>query len=557
MHRSTLCLSLALLCLAGCASFPVQIPPAGADTQPEASARPIQADLAAEFNKPPEPASASTDSTAASPTDSEDDAPAEYADIWERIRSGFALDHETDRSRVMTELKWYVNHPEYVERVTRRATPYLHYIVSEIEARGLPMEFALLPIVESAYDPFAYSHGRAAGLWQFIPGTARVYDLRIDWWYDGRRDVREATRAAIDYLEYLHGMFNGDWLLALAAYNAGQGNVLQSIRASRKSTDQVDFWHLNVFRETYTYVPRLLAISELIANPDRYHMQLPGIKNEPQWEVVDIGSQLDLHKAARLAGVPPEDIYKLNPGFNQWATHPDGPHELLIPLDKVEAFRTQLAMLPDTERVGWVRHKIRTGESLGSIASRYRTTINTIRVANNIRGNMIRAGDSLLIPAASREVDYRMTSEGRLAAKQATLEANYGGEPVIYTVQPGDSFWEISRKYKVGMRELARWNGMGTTGLLHPGTELKIFNTQFASNADTGGATLMPVAKRNAQVRKINYRVRNGESLSRIAQKFNVTVENIRNWNESIALKKYIHPGDKLTIYVDVTSQIN
>ena len=481
-----------------------------------------------------------------------EESPPPQTDIWQRMRDGFQLSHEVDRKRVLDELKWFVNHPEYVERVTKRAAPHLHYIVTELEKRGLPLEFALLPIVESAYDPFAYSHGRAAGLWQFIPGTARVYDLKIDWWYDGRRDVRASTNAAIEYLDYLHNMLGEDWLLALAAYNAGQGNVLKSIRASKLPRDEVDFWSLKVLRETYTYVPRLLAISELINNPDSYHMTLPDVANEPYWEVVDTEGQLDLNKAAELADISSKEIYSLNAGFNQWATHPDGPYELIIPVENAETFRARIAELPPTERLSWKRHKVTYGESLGAIANRYRTTVETIRSANDIQGNLIHAGESLMIPAAAPGAEYAMSQSGRLAAKQQSLQSRYGSEPTTYVVQPGDSFWDISRKFDVGMRELAKWNGMGTTGLLHPGTELKIFKKTNVTQAKS-----QPVGSRTNQVRKLNYRVRKGESLSVIASKFNISVQSIRSWNDALNVTKYIHPGDRLTLYVDVTRLIN
>lgn len=488
--------------------------------------------------------------TAAQAVEAEVIVGSEPIDLWERMRKGFRLSHEIDRQRVQVELKWFINHPEYVERVAKRAGPHLYHVISEIERRGLPLEFALLPVVESAYDPFAYSHGRAAGLWQFIPATARLYGLKIDWWYDGRRDVRASTTAAIDYLDYLHNLFDGDWLLALAAYNAGQGNVQSSIRASKLPKDEVNFWSLKVLRETYTYVPRLLAICEIIANPDRYHIRLPDYENEPYWEVVDITQQLDLYMAAELAEITSERIYTLNPGFNQWATHPDGPHELVIPVSHLTTFRQNLAALDSNDRLSWKRHRVRYGESLGLIASKYRTTIDTIRTANNITGTMIRTGDSLLIPAASTDIDYKMTQGGRLASKQERLKTSYGSDPISYLVQAGDSFWKISRQFDVGMRELAKWNGMGTSSVLYPGTQLKIYKKQVLTLAQNQ-------LKVNEQVRKVNYRVRNGESLSLIANKFNLTVQKIKSWNDALNLNKYIHPGDRLTLYVDVTQLIN
>ena len=530
-------LAIAALCLlaTGCAtnpeppqvSTPVINDYTGVSTDTLPLAQPVEPQPAAQVEVPPPPP----------------------ADLWERLREGMGLTHETDRRRVQAEINWFLRHPDYIDRVARRASPHLYYIVNEIEQRGLPAEFALLPIVESAYDPFAYSHGRAAGLWQFVPATARVYGLHIDWWYDGRRDVRTSTEAAITYLEYLHQMFDEDWLLALAAYNAGQGNVLKSIGRSKIPRDEVDFWSLKVLRETSTYVPRLLAISAVIAEPEKYNISLPDLPNKPYWEVVQTGGQLDLHKAAELAGVSTKTIYSLNAGYNQWATHPDGPHEIIVPVDKAASFRERLASLPPEERVAWRRHRIRPGESLGSIARDFSTTVSTLRTINSLPGNMIRAGDSLMIPVSQPGVEYHMSAEGRLARQQEGFTQKYGSEPIRYVVKAGDSFWEISKRFGVGMRELARWNGMGTTTTLYPGRELVIYQKQQV-------AVSQPV-RSNEQVRKLNYRVRPGESLSLIAAKFNVSVQKILNWNNALQSRKYIHPGDELTLYVDVTRLVN
>ncbi len=478
------------------------------------------------------------------------------ADLWQKLRSGFALPHEANRERVAAELRWYANHAQYIDRVTARATPHLQYIVSELERREMPMEFALLPIVESAFDPFAYSHGRAAGLWQFIPPTARVYGLKIDWWYDGRRDVRASTNAALDYLTYLHDMFDGDWLLALAAYNAGEGNVQSSIRKKLRKDGRpsdadytLDFWTLDVLKETHSYVPRLLAISELINNPGKYNITLPPISTDTYWQAVETGGQIDLNRAANLAQMSSEDLYFLNPGYNQWATHPEGPHELLVPVDKVTTFEENLAMLPASERVSWVRHKISNGENLGSIAKKYNTTTAAIRSANNINGSVIRAGDSVLIPSPSAGQVYSMTEDSRLASRQELLKERLDLKPFNHVVQPGDSLWKISREYKVNMRDIARWNAIGTTSTLVPGQELLVFVKNAAVSQQIRA---LPAEK----IRKLNYRVRNGESLARIAQKFNLSVNSIKSWNQDLQGQKYIHPGDMLTLYVDVTSLI-
>lgn len=469
-------------------------------------------------------------------------------DLWQRIAAGLNLDHSLDQPRVRAELDWYRRNPAYLDRVATRASRHLYHIVEAVEARGLPMEIALLPIVESAFDPFAYSHGRASGLWQFIPGTARRFKLDIGYWYDGRRDVPEATRAALDYLEILHAFLGDDWLLALAAYNSGEGNVRYSVRKNERLGRPTDFWSLDLLPETEGYVPRLLAISALVKEPDRYGITLKPIVNEPYWEVAETGGQIDLAKAAELAGISTEELYLLNPAYNKWSTRPEGPHRLLVPVGKAAAFESAVAALPVNERLKWLRHKIRSGESLGVIASRYGTTIDTLKVANRLTSNLIRAGDTLLIPTASQPTTaYDLSDEERLKSRQAYLENKTGIEPTRYVVRSGDSFWRLSRRYGVSMREIARWNGLGTTDTLFPGQELKLFIPQGAKLATVSA----PVHE--GIIRKINYRVRRGESLAMIANRFNVALDEVKRWNQKVASQKYLQPGDRVTLYVDVT----
>ncbi len=474
--------------------------------------------------------------------------PAQIDDIWERIRNGFVLDRHLDNPRVKAELNWYLRHPKYLDRVSTRATRYLYQIVNEIEQRNLPMELALLPVVESAFDPFAYSHGRASGLWQFIPSTGKLYGLKIDYWYDGRRDVIEATNAALNYLHASYKSLDEDWLLALAAYNSGEGNVRYSIRKNRKAGKPTGFFSLGLLRETRAYVPRLLAISEVIANPEKYDIELKPIANDPYFEVVDTGSQIDLSRAAELADISIEELYLLNPAFNKWSTHPDGPHQLLIPVNNADKFSKALEETPIEKRISWQRYKIRNGDNLGSIALKYGTTVNTIRSANRIKGNRIIAGKSLLIPVATNTSDhYQLSDTERLKSRQAYVEKKLGTEPDRYKVRSGDNLWDLSRKFGVSMRALAKWNGMATTDLLLPGRELLIFKSKVKS------VDLASIPGHKEVIRKVNYRVRRGESLTRIADKFNLSVSNIKKWNRKVSSQKYIQPGDRITLYVDVT----
>ena len=335
--------------------------------------------------------------------------PAPPTDLWQRIRDGFTLE-DTDHPRLQRQLDWYVRHPAYMQRVAERATPYMYYVIETVEENNIPSELALLPIVESAFQPFAYSHGRAAGIWQFIPSTGRLYGLQQDWWYDGRRDVYASTQAAVAYLENLSREFDGDWMLALAAYNSGSGTVRKAIRRNKRRGKPTDFWSLDLPRETRAYVPKLLALKKLIADPAAFNLDLPAIPNEPYLAQVQLASQIDLARAAKLADISLDELYRLNPGYNRWATAPDGPHHLLIPRDNVDIFAENLKSLPPEQRIRWVRHRIRTGDTLSTIAVRYNTSITIIKRVNGIRGSRLRAGHSITIPVASQSASSRATT---------------------------------------------------------------------------------------------------------------------------------------------------
>ena len=469
------------------------------------------------------------------------------ADLLAKLRADFALDYEANR-RIESERSWYARHPDYLDRVFTRSQRYLPYIRAELERRGLPMELALLPIVESAYDPFAYSHGRAAGLWQMIPGTAKRFGVRQNWWYDGRRDIVDSTRAALDYLEYLYKLTDGDWLNAIASYNSGEGNVLRAVRKNKAANKPIDFWHLRVPRETSSYVPKLLALVDIVRDPDTYNLSLPVIADEQQFVVADIDSQIDLALAAELAGVDVDTVYAYNPGYNRWATDPSGPHSLVMPADVADGFIAALADVPENERVRWKRHKIGNGETISEIAEQYHTTIASIRAANNLRGNTIRAGQHLLIPVSTKPLSaYSQSADARLARTQ---NRKRDGNKFEHVVKSGESFWTISQRYKVTTRQLAAWNGMAPGDTLSVGKKLVVW-----SDADVAEAPrTSPTAAHGSTTRKLNYTVRNGDSLYLIAQKFRVTVNQIARWN-SLDTNKILRPGQRLTMYVDVTRQ--
>ena len=466
-------------------------------------------------------------------------------DLLDAIRRDFALEYE-ENSRIEAQRNWYVRHPDYLNRVFTRSQRYMPYIRDELERRGLPMELALLPIVESAYDPFAYSHGRAAGLWQMIPGTARRFGIEQNWWYDGRRDIVDSTRAALDYLEYLYDLNDGDWLKAVASYNSGEGNVLRAVRRNRDRGQPTDFWHLSVPRETRAYVPKLLALVDIVRDPSAYGLELVEVVDEPQFVVTEIGSQLDLALAAELAGVEVDTVYAYNPGYNRWSTNPSGPHTLVMPIDVADTFTAALENVPAGERVRWQRHLVRNGETISEIAEQYSTSIASIRSANNLRGNTIRAGHHLMIPVATRPLsDYSQSADARLARTQ---NRERDGNRVEHVVASGESFWTIGQRYKVSTRQLASWNGMA------PGDTLSVGKTLVVWTNEEAAPRTAPVSAYGSTTRRVNYTVRNGDSLYTIARRFRVTIGQIARWN-NIDQNKILRPGQRLTMYVDVTQQ--
>lgn len=471
--------------------------------------------------------------------------------IWPRVREHYQLPDYLDEPRVQSHIDWYRCHPDFLERVTARAEPFLHLINEKIEARGLPSELLLLPVVESAYLPYAYSHGRAAGLWQFIPSTGKHYGLKQNWWYDGRRDITASTDAALDYLEFLNEQFDGDWLLALAAYNTGQGNVRRAMRQNERRGRPTDFWHLDLPRETEHYVPRLLATAAIVADPDLFSMPIWTVPDEPYLTQVDTGSQIDLAVAARLADMDMEEIYLLNPGFNRWATDPDGPHHLLLPLDKADLFEKNLTELPTQQRVTWLRHKIRSGETLSEIAEQYGTTTRMLKRSNNLNGHIIRAGDHLLVPTAGRaSSEYTLTADLR---RESTQNAPRNGQKRIHIVQRGDSLWAIARQYGVSVKQVASWNAMAPGDTLRPGQQLVLWLPTKQVEAALSGPNFSHPLLEETQ-RKVRYSVRSGDSLFRIAQRFGVGVTDIQRWN-GMGDRNLLRPGQSLTLYVDVTRQ--
>ncbi len=475
-------------------------------------------------------------------------------DLFDRIRAGLAL-RQPNHNRIDSEANWFANNPEYIERTFTRAAPYLHYIVGEVEARGLPMELALLPIIESAFEPYAYSSARAAGLWQFIPSTGSRFSLKQNWWYDGRRDVIAATQGALDYLQYLHRHFDGDWLLAIGAYNTGEGNVGRSVRRNRSAGRSIDFFSLRLPAETRGYVPRLLAMARVVAQPERYGLVIEGFPDEPFFRRVETGGQISMEVASELAGVSLEEMYLLNAAHHRWATDPAGPHSLLVPVESADAFTQGLLLLTPDQRLRAERYEVRSGDTATSVAARFGTTTQHLREMNGLdMAETLQAGSEIRVPSAVsqlpekvRQAAARVDRGDRGASGTRTVRA-------VHVVRRGESLWTISRRHGMTVAQLTRLNGLTSRSTLRPGQRLRLSSGSTSNNARTARAdsasSNSAAAETGTEPRRITYVVRRGDTLSAIARSLRVTVSSLRSWND-LTSNALLRPGQRLVAFVN------
>lgn len=449
-------------------------------------------------------------------------------DAWDVLRTQLTLNHDVTQPQVQSQIRWLTSHPSYLQELAQ-AEPYIYHIITEIKKRKLPGEIALIPMIESAYDPFAYSGAGAAGLWQLMPGTGTDLGLKRDWWYDGRRSIGPSTDAALNYLAYLHKFFHGDWILAFAAYDSGEGTMSRIIKNSHLVGRQVSFWKLAVPQETRAYVPRLLALAEIIQNPKRYHVELPHIPHIPYFKEVNIGSQIDLNHAAKLAGISYKTLIKLNPGFNRWATAPYRPYKLLIPTSRVQDFSRNLANFPEDKRVSWTRHQVSAGDNLVLIAQKYHTTVNLIKELNQLKSNTVKKGQYVLIPNKKQltltpvpksklkpkvELVQKSSATHHRATEHHTLPTRQ--YKVIHIVQRSDSFRKIQQKYGVTPAQIKQWNRLNPQLPLHVGQNLIIWKQQPQLQA---------------------YYVRRGDNVNSIAKRHKIHLSRLVQLNPELRIR--------------------
>ena len=424
------------------------------------------------------------------------DTTAEQDDLWQRIRLGFAIPN-IESDLVREKMAYYAARPDYLQRIFDRSRLYLFHIVEELEKRGLPTELALLPMVESAFNPNAMSVARAAGMWQFMPSTGQHFGLKQNWWFDSRRDVLAATTSALDYLQRLYDEFD-DWQLALAAYNWGEGNVRRAVarnKAKGLPTGYADLTGMPV--ETQNYVPKLQAVKNIVTDPQKYNLSLGDLPDAPFFTVVKTTLKMDVKRAAELAELPLDDFLALNPQHNRPVIAGADEYAILLPIDNAEMFAAKLELI-DQPLVSWQAYRLKPNETLPQIAAKYGMSAETLLAVNGIGPRArVPPGHTLLVPS------QRPGAESADSLSQAVFTSVPSGRTLYYTVRRGDTLPLIAARYGVSAQDVRHWNNL-TQNKLAAGQRLKIVS-------DAG-----PAAKRQGKARRqVSVKPANGKSARR------------------------------------------
>ena len=446
--------------------------------------------------------------------------PAPPIDTWQRLRQGFEITPNKLPYSANKQLQRYLKNPHNLNLLFEDSAPFLFHVTEQLENANLPLELALLPIVESNYDPLAYSPSHAVGLWQFIASTATSLGLERSRWYEGRRDVVHSTAAAATYLAYLNKQFNGNWLHALAAYNSGEGVVRKAIRKNRRLGKSTDFWSLRLPRETKNYVPQLMALAYIVKDAETLKVKLPDIANTAYFSVVELPAQIELDKIIEVTGVDDAIFTKLNSAYRRSVTPPEPGYHILLPVEKSQLLSD---FLNTSDPVTWAEYReyiVKSGDTLSHIAKRYEQTTAQIKITNRLRNDFLRVGQVLRIPPIG----------------EVAVLTEYKTPPTrTYIVSAGDTLSEIAAKHRVSISSLKRANNL-TSNLIKVGQELVI-------KAPASGPKTTPV-------RKLNYQVRSGDSLYLIAKRFDLKINDITSWNK-LDKNKYLQPGQRLTLYIN------
>ncbi len=393
-------------------------------------------------------------------------------DLWDRMRAGFAM-QDLDDEYVRKWEQFYAGKPDYMQRVVDRGSKYWFYIVTEIERRGMPLEIALLPVIESAFVTHANSTAAASGIWQFIPSTGKHFGMKQDWWADSRRDITQATKGALDYLQKLHSMF-GDWHLALASYNWGEGSVGRAVAANQAAGKGVDYASLNMPNETRNYIPKLQAVKNIVMNPGAFNLKLTAVPNQPYFKTITLGKPMDVDKAVKMAEISKDEFVALNPAHNRPVIGGRDEHQILLPADKADLFLSRLES-GDRALVSWMAYKTKAGDRLDALATRFGISVDSLRAVNGIRAAppSLPSGYNLLVPSNGPSEE----ALGSLQNAVFTKLPDYVPAPALPTIHrtgKGDTLASVAKRYGVTVARLAQWNHMSAKGRVNKGTLLAV-----------------------------------------------------------------------------------
>ncbi|MGH8665011.1 MAG: transglycosylase SLT domain-containing protein [Burkholderiales bacterium] len=440
--------------------------------------------------------------------------------LWDRLRASYAL-QELDSPLVKDWENWYASRPDYVARMVARAERYLYYIVEEVEKRGLPAEIALLPMIESAYNPNAYSTSHASGIWQFIPSTGKIYGLKQNWWQDERRDVLAATRAALDYLEKLYEMF-GSWELALASYNWGEGAVARAVQRNESRGLKADYLSLDMPAETRNYIPKLMAVKNIVTRPESYGLTLAEVQNRPYFAVVTTDRHIDVQLAAKLADTPVEEFQALNPSHNRPVIRADASQPILLPVDRADVFQTNLQTHGES-LTSWQSYTIQKGDRIERIAQRFGIALSKLKQINSIPARLRNlVGLTILVPAAGDQADGDISAAGFAAPVVASVAgpAAVAAQAAKHVVKAGETLAGIARHYRLSVAQLAAMNGI-RNGKIRAGQslDLSVSGRQVAAASKKTPAAKRAVSNTTKPTARSNGPVARGRAASKGSQR--------------------------------------
>jgi membrane-bound lytic murein transglycosylase D len=460
----------------------------------------------------------------------------QHDDLWQRIKNGYAMPDSTSALTNKHE-DWYSSRPDYVQRMVERSQRYLFHIVEEVEKRGMPTEIALLPMIESAYNPKAYSKSSASGIWQFIPSTGKHFGLKQNWWVDNRRNITMATDAALTYLQKLHAMF-GAWDLALAAYNAGEGTIGRAIERNRKLGLPTDYESLTLPEETRNYVPKLQAIKNLMTHPSNYGLEIPTIANTPYFAKVTAPARIDTHLVAKLAEINHEEFLALNPSYDRPLINSEHESlELLLPIMAAQTFRTNLASY-EKPLVNWQTYQAKRGERMDKIASKFGINLAQLRDVNDLSSQAkMKKSTTLLVPKADANDSTSLTV---IEDNEVDVEPS-SKQTVTHKVKKGEVMQSIAKYYGVSVKQILAANSLRNSKVKAG----QLLNIELADTNELSRSK-KTASKSKASERKKTYTVKRGDTLHSIAEKFDVAVADLKRWNKKSS--SHIKPGAKLII---------